>query len=89
MITKEDLDKAISECIRTQNPTANTCMKLAAYYIIRDHMMDISGDSEFMAAVRKTDIKHVLTVMDDLMHDLQAVNPRMYENAIKRLINGG
>lgn len=34
MITLEDLKAAIAECKEERNPTANTCYKLAAYYII-------------------------------------------------------
>lgn len=90
MITSEDLTQAIAESIGAPNPSANTCIKLAAYYIIRDHMtdQDISGDSEFMMAVRRSDRKHVFAVLDDLMRELQAVNPRMYDSTIKRILNG-
>ena len=38
MITEEDLQEAIAECVGQRNPTANTCVKLAAYYTIRDNM---------------------------------------------------
>lgn len=34
MITLEDLNAAIAECKGERNPNANTCYKLAAYYII-------------------------------------------------------
>lgn len=38
MITEKDLQEAISECEGQRNPTANTCMKLAAFYTIKDKM---------------------------------------------------
>lgn len=38
MITENDLMEAIAECQGTRSPNANTCIKLAAYYIILDHM---------------------------------------------------
>lgn len=38
MITEKDLQEAIAECQGQRNPTAATCMKLAAYYTIQDHM---------------------------------------------------
>ncbi|MBR0340758.1 MAG: hypothetical protein IJH64_00635 [Oscillospiraceae bacterium] len=38
MITVDDLDAAIAECQGERNPNANTCIKLAAYYTIRDHL---------------------------------------------------
>ena len=38
MITKADLDEAIAESVGERNPTAQTCMRLAAYYIIRNEL---------------------------------------------------
>ena len=38
MITEKDLLEAIAECQGQRNPNANTCIKLAAYYTIQDHM---------------------------------------------------
>ncbi len=38
MISEEDLKKAIAECQGARNPTANTCIKLAAFYTIYDHL---------------------------------------------------
>lgn len=38
MITDQALQEAIAECNGKKNPDANTCMKLAAYYTIRDHL---------------------------------------------------
>lgn len=38
MITEKDLQEAIAECEGQRNPTANTCIKLAAFYTIRQHM---------------------------------------------------
>ena len=35
---KEDLQEAITECEGERNPNANTCMKLAAFYTIMDHL---------------------------------------------------
>ena len=40
MITEKDLHEAIAECQGTRNPNANTCIKLAAYLIILDHMKE-------------------------------------------------
>ena len=36
MITKENLQEAIAECQGKRNPTSDTCLKLAAYYIVQD-----------------------------------------------------
>lgn len=38
MIHERDLDEAIAECQGQRNPGTNTCIKLAAYYIIKDHL---------------------------------------------------
>ena len=45
MITKYDLDQAIAECQGVRDPNANTCIKLAAYYTIRQAMFG-DGDKE-------------------------------------------
>lgn len=38
MIREEDVREAIAEMQGQKNPNANTCIKLAAYYIIQDHL---------------------------------------------------
>lgn len=38
MITEQELHEAIAECQGVRNPNANTCLKLASYYTILDHM---------------------------------------------------
>lgn len=38
MITEQDLQAAIAECQGVRNPTANTCIKLAAFYTIKNEM---------------------------------------------------
>ena len=38
MITEKDLQEAIAECQGQRNPNASTCIKLAAFYIIKDHL---------------------------------------------------
>ena len=38
MITERDLQEAISECLGQRNPTASTCLKLAAFYTIRNEL---------------------------------------------------
>lgn len=44
MITEKDLQEAIAECVGQRNPTANTCIKLAAYYTIYDNLFPKSPD---------------------------------------------
>ena len=38
MITEQALQEAIAECQGERNPNANTCVKLASFYTIRDKM---------------------------------------------------
>lgn len=38
MITEDDLKQAIAECEGVRNPSASTCIKLAAFYTIREYM---------------------------------------------------
>lgn len=38
MITEKDLQEAIAECEGQRNPNANTCIKLAAYHVLLDHL---------------------------------------------------
>lgn len=38
MITEKDLQEAIQECQGIKNPSVQTCIKLAAFYTIREHM---------------------------------------------------
>ena len=47
MITQQDLQAAIAECKGKRNPDANTCIKLAAFYTIRNELF---GKSEQVPA---------------------------------------
>jgi hypothetical protein len=38
VITEQDLQEAIAECLGQRDPNANTCIKLAAYYTIRKEL---------------------------------------------------
>lgn len=38
MITERDLQDAIAECQGERHPNASTCIKLAAYFTIYDHL---------------------------------------------------
>ena len=40
MIKEQDLREAIAEMQGQKNPNAQTCIKLAAYYIIQDHLTE-------------------------------------------------
>ena len=40
MITEQDLKAAIAECQGVKNPNASTCVKLASFMTIYDHMFN-------------------------------------------------
>ena len=40
MIKEQDLREAIAECQGQRNPNASTCIKLASFYTILDHMKE-------------------------------------------------
>ena len=50
MITEQDLRDAIAECIGQKNPTANTCIKLAAFYTIKN---ELYPDPDYADPVQK------------------------------------
>lgn len=95
MIDRESLREAIQTCFGEKNPNANTCIKLAAYCVILDRMernktdqaevMFSGSGSEFMTAFMSGDPERALSIMDEMMDTLQIVNPKIYENTIRKL----
>ena len=49
MITESDLAQAIAECQGQRNPTANTCIKLAAFLTIRRELFGEEKNAEPLA----------------------------------------
>ena len=47
MITKENLQEAIAECQGVRNPNASTCIKLAAFLIIQEHLYGQPSESDY------------------------------------------
>jgi hypothetical protein len=45
MISERDIEEAIAECNGIRNPDASTCIKLAAFYTIREHLFPKDTDS--------------------------------------------
>jgi hypothetical protein len=103
VITEKDLQEAIAECEGQRNPTANTCLKLAAFYTIRDKMYpaeDVNiprysyaadkasydSDTEFMQIARDIPIDKLFSVLDEIMSALSVLNPRLYQAAIRKLL---
>lgn len=99
MITKQDLQEAIAECKGKRNPNAETCIKLAAYYTLLDHMDDrvvepkvsysaeYSSDSEFSHATKGKSLNEILEIMDELMEALYVMNPKLYDAVMRKVSN--
>ena len=101
MIKEQDLRDAIAECQGERNPNANTCIKLAAYYTILNHMNPVethqysfsepakavkwNSGSEFSEAIRGADTDAVLEVMDELMDVVHGLIPKLYNATIEKL----
>ena len=98
MITEKELHEAIAECQGVKNPNANTCMKLASYYTILDHMVPpvysfaseperirFQSDTAFSQAVQRMNPEDAWAVMDELMTTLTVVNPRLYASVMRKL----
>lgn len=76
MITERDLQDAIAECQGERHPNANTCIKLAAYLTIYDHLYP--AKAELTEEVPKTIFN---TVDEDIVGDYG-------DNDFYRLIKG-
>lgn len=103
MIKESDLLEAIAECQGQRNPNANTCIKLAAYYTILDHITggkeipEVSAysfaaktyqsDSEFWSVASGLDENTLMSVIDELMQTIKAVQPRLYDAVMRKLRN--
>lgn len=63
MITERDLQDAIAECQGERHPTANTCIKLAAYFTIYDHL--------YPKEIKKEEVPQTIfqTVDEDIIGD--------------------
>lgn len=59
MITEKDLQEAIAECEGQRNPNASTCIKLAAFYTIKQHMFGDPGTYSFAAGPEPVQEKSV------------------------------
>ena len=51
MITEKDLQEAIAECKGKRNPDSSTCIKLAAFLIIQEHLYGKPSESETVPAL--------------------------------------
>lgn len=96
MIDRESLQEAISMCMREQNPNARTCIKLAAYIIILEYLdkeppkeESSKGQADSESAQCERSVSDIIPVYEDMMNELQIVNPKIYDKYIRRLKGRG
>ena len=99
MITREQLDEAICEMQGQRHPDANTCIKLASYYTIKNEMFPREGpsysydpppttielDGVLGDAVRRDGAETVLAKLDKVIADLSIINPPLYRAILREL----
>lgn len=103
MITEQKLQEAIAECNGERNPNANTCLKLASFYTILDHIKGseprmptysysdspkYKSNTEFWEAAESVSEYDLFKIIDELMSTLRIVNPRLYTSVIRKLEDG-
>ena len=98
MLDKRELLEAIEKCENSLKSYTD-CERLAALYIIYNQrfgkknnvepivevVVQDHGDSEFLSAIRGKSAYDMWSLMDKLMQDLQADNPRLYEHIMSQL----
>ena len=85
--------------LEEERPTYVVMQKLAALYIVRDHMAldaqsavvitgevipQLMSDSEFSKAVSGKKSREVMALMDEAMEAMSVLNPRLYASVMDR-----
>ena len=68
MISENDLQEAIAECEGARNPNANTCLKLAAFYTIRDQLFG-KKEKESVPMISFDDAMKIFNIKSEFSHD--------------------
>ena len=93
MINIDEVNGEIAR-LEAQPTTMVTVEKLAALYVVRDHLTispPVTGDSipqgesEYYCACAGHTICEVMGVMDDLMSALMVIQPRLYSAVLSKL----
>ncbi len=100
MPTKEELLKAIDDVSRLPDTyskcqkLATFYILLNSLYPDEDFKNDIStqfqntildfGESEFLKKIKGRELNYVVSVFDELMEALKALNPSLYANTLRR-----
>lgn len=96
MIDKKSLQEAISMCMREQNPNARTCIKLAAYIIILEYLAKApptdessKGQADSESAQSERSVSDMIPAIEDMLSEIQIVNPKVYDKYIRRIKGHG
>ena len=103
MIERRELLHAIETFENSPNLNTDTCVKLAALYTIYNELygsvervktevvgiIETDESTEFYQAIIGKELKGVLSVINELMETLQALNSRGYSGVIEKLKNTG
>lgn len=100
MLNRKELQSAIAEC---ENAPANyqNCEKLATLYTLYDHLyaerqqaetiretiVDVIGDTEFLQAVNGKEAQEVFELMNELIETIRILQPKLYNSVMNRLRN--
>lgn len=79
MITEHDLMEAIAECQGERNPNANTCIKLAAFYTIRNELF---GKPEPVVAENATDYSYAAAPAEPVENSIDYYSDTDFSRAI-------
>ena len=74
MISRAEIEKAIEECQGNKNQDANTCMKLAAYYVLLDHVGAYSRNLSQMSFASEPVDKVVCESNSEFLEVIQGMN---------------
>ena len=101
MITEQDLQEAIAECQGVKNPTPSTCIKLAAFLTIKEHLYpesarptysysskpttQVESGTEFARLIEGREWQEIFPVIDELMETIKILNPRLYAGVLRKL----
>lgn len=79
MITEHDLMEAIAECQGERNPNANTCIKLAAFYTIRNELF---GKPEPVVAENATGYSYAAAPAEPVENSIDYYSDTDFSRAI-------
>ena len=98
MVNLDEINGEIAK-LEAQPSTYVTIERLAWLYVVRDHLtvspvtvpavtgIEIpKGESEFMCNCSGKTINQVMEIMDELMHTLMVIQPRLYDAVMDRLV---